>query len=186
MKKITSVTLAAIFAFTTQTQAQARSATTLRIEKAADAIERISKNFNVIQVEPNQDVKEMILEMVIQQGDIETAEEFDDCWVVNDVDVWGADQMTWAEASAGEAFAYIFDNEEVNRELEDMPTLQKREFLRKMSVAKIAFKDLKNTKVKFGVGPVGAVQCGVTFAALFMIDTETGKIYVISMEGSGC
>jgi hypothetical protein len=57
--------------------------------------------------------------------------------------------------------------------------------LKNIKAAKKAFSLLMDTGVKFGVAPMGAVQCGGTFASLAIIDPE-GTIYLFSKEASGC
>jgi hypothetical protein len=47
-------------------------------------------------------------------------------------------------------------------------------------------KSLYGTGVVFGASPTGAVQCGVTFAALLLIDTAKGVIHSFDTEDSGC
>jgi hypothetical protein len=50
-----------------------------------------------------------------------------------------------------------------------------------------AFNFLSSVKaLKFGASPIdGAIQCGVQFQSLIVLDTKSGKAWTITMEDSG-
>ena len=109
-------------------------------------------------------------------------------WVGNSPEAWDADSTNWGETNMKRAYSYIMMlDPELERNLQQ-PGMEKE--LKKMKAqlkkAHKAFQLFLGTGVQFGVVPLGAVQCGVQFAALAILDPHTGKIWVFSKEGSGC
>ncbi len=158
-----------------------------RIEKVVDSFSQFAQSgVHVYKVKPARTVKAMVLELAIQIGNAE--DESDLGWVENENDAWEADSSNWAETEMKTAYEYMttFDEYYLEQLNEPGQEAEKARVMAEMKKAKEDFKLFLNSGVKFGVGPMGAVQCGVTFAALLIIDPATGKIYSFAKEGSGC
>lgn len=157
-----------------------------RIAYAANILASISEGSNEYTVKPNQDSKKMILELALHEGMVESEQEFNDSWS-EDGSAWEADGATWGPEDANGARSYIEGALDQNLENSENSDADKIKFADGMTKTKQAFNILRSIKsVKFGVAPMGAVQCGVTFSSLLILDTENGKIHQIIMEGSGC
>lgn len=156
-----------------------------KIEKAVIGMSALAQSgVEEFKVKPTTDVKAALLDLALSEAYIEKADEM--YWYENG-DQWGADSMGWGPATMSEAYSYIMTRDEGDLEYLHEEGNEKllAQYEADLKAAKLAFKDLLNTGVKFGVAPMGAVQCGVTFAALAIID-PAGKIYLFKAEGSGC
>lgn len=129
----------------------------------------------VVKVEAGLSVRDTLEAVSVKEG--YTSEGEGISWVGKKDSAWEADSTNFGETDMKGAYAYIFQKEEDGSETAPAA---------KVAAGKEAFKLLLGTGVKFGVAPLGAVQCGVTFAALAIIDPNTGKVYLFSKEGSGC
>ena len=157
-----------------------------RIAVAAKLLSEVAQGSNTYKVSPS-DAKAMLLEFALNEQMAESAEEFEGNWKGNSADAWEADSMNWGTDTASGALSYITNALENDLDAGEKSDADKVKYADGMMAAKRAFKILRSIKsVKFGVAPTGAVQCGVTFASLFILNTTTGKIYQIIMEGSGC
>lgn len=138
-------------------------------------------------IKPTKNIKEAMKAIAADAQAID-AKEFEDYWVGSSNDAWGADTMSWGSATMKDAFDYVTTLEDNVADDLDQPENAKKKAKVEAQIekAKAAFKLFLNTGVIFGVAPMGAVQCGVTFAALVIVDPYTGKVYVFSKEGSGC
>lgn len=156
-----------------------------KIEQAVEGMSALAQSgVEEFKIKPTEDVKAALTELALNEGYVEKAEEMS--WYENG-DQWGADSMGWGPADMSDAYSYIMTRDE--RDLDYLREEGNEKLLAQyesdLKAAKLAFKGLLNTGVKFGVAPLGAVQCGVTFAALAIID-PAGKIYLFKAEGSGC
>lgn len=134
-------------------------------------------------IEPTRNVKEAMKKLALKEGMVDSAQDFEDSWSGDNGDAWGADSAAWGEDNMANAYSYVFDPLEEESELEQDEQVKMR---RAREAGKRDWELLLHTGVQFGVVPMGAVQCGVTFAALAIVDPHSGKIYVFSKEGSGC
>ncbi|MFN7728722.1 MAG: hypothetical protein ACK5P7_06175 [Bdellovibrio sp.] len=83
--------------------------------------------------------------------------------------------------------SYIEGALETALEEGDQTDADKIKFAEGMLKTKRAFQVLRSIKsVRYGVSPKGAVQCGVIFPSLMIIDTQNRVMHEIVMEGSGC
>lgn len=158
-----------------------------KIGKAVDAISALAQSgVEEFKVKPKSTVKAMLFELALKTGYVSDESEFS--WVGSSADAWEADSTNWGETTMKDAYSYIMDLEEYDRDELDQPGNEKKKekFESKVRNVKKAFELFMHTGVQFGIAPMGAVQCGVTFAALAIIDPHTGKIYVFKREGSGC
>lgn len=172
MNRFASTIAFVLTIFTTATFAETPSD---RIFKAVKGVSFVAgSGVKTLKVKPARTVKEMLFALAIKEGYSSSAEDFN--WVGTSTDAWEADSTNFGETDMKQAYAYIFERT-------DDEQAPKAADLKK---AKEAFKLLLGTGVKFGVAPMGAVQCGVTLAALAIIDPITGKIYLFAKEGSGC
>lgn len=159
------------------------------LEKAIQLLTEISEEQSSFQVTPDTDVRQMIKELALSTGYVELPEDFDAYYSENNSEAWYADSMAWSSASVDEAESYIsekipelveFRKEQLGHDITGLEQSMRTK-------TKQAFAILRSLKsVKYGAVPMGGVQCGVRFPALLVIDTETGKIKSISMDGSGC
>lgn len=155
------------------------------IEAAVEAVKALAESgVSKYKVKPGNNVKEMLLTLAIKEYEI-SEEEFEMNWKENSADAWETDSANWAESTMKEAYSYIFDPPEMN-DGEEVSAEETAKYKAAVKKGKEAFELLLNTGVMFGVAPLGAVQCGVRFAGLAIIDPHTGKIYVFAKEGSGC
>ncbi|MBI1861300.1 MAG: hypothetical protein HYR96_10325 [Deltaproteobacteria bacterium] len=132
-------------------------------------------------VEPGTNVKAMLYELALQTEYVTSEEEFS--WVGDSNDAWEADSTNWGETTMKGAYHYIVDEPD---QFSDLEKKEQQKFKKAAKATKKVWRDLLGTGVRFGVAPMGAVQCGVTFAALAIIDPHTGKTYLFAREGSGC
>lgn len=157
-----------------------------RIKFAVSLLTSISESSDTYKVKPGT-VKEMMYALALKEGRVESEKEFNDNWVGDSGDAWGADNMNWGSENAAGAKSYITSALEQALEDSEQTDADKIKFAEGMQKAKQAFGILRSIKsVVYGVAPMGAVQCGVTFSSLMIIDSETGEMYQIIMEGSGC
>lgn len=157
------------------------------IEHAVAQLSQIAKESHVTQVQPSADVKAMVREFALAAGQIESEENFEASWQGNSAAAWQGDSTNWGSSDLKGASEYVISVLEQNLEDSEQTTEDKLAFADAYLKAQNAFSLLRHIKtVKYGVGPVGAVQCGFQFAALLVIDSETGKVYTIIMEDSGC
>lgn len=157
------------------------------IADAVKAFSALAEGVQEFKIKPTKNIKEAMKQLALQERD-ESAEEFDESWTGEDSDAWGADSSAWGSASMKGAYNYIvkFNFMEERFQGFDDPENELRKLQPKLAAARAAFKNLLGTGVMFGIAPMGAIQCGVTFAALAVVDPYTGKVTLISMEGSGC
>ncbi|WII73719.1 hypothetical protein QJS83_07500 [Bdellovibrio sp. 22V] len=158
-----------------------------RIRFAANLLAETAQGSQEYKVTPQADTKKMLLEFALQEGSIESEEDFEANWTTNTYELWGADGMMWGLETAGGAYGYVSNALEVALEEGEQTDKDKITFADGMLKLNRAFQILRSIKsVKYGVAPMGAVQCGVTFPSLLIMDTENGVIHQIIMEGSGC
>ena len=159
-----------------------------RIETAVDAFSPLAKTgVSEFKVKPAASVKAALYALAIKEG--YSTDESDFSWVGDSSDAWEADSTHFGETTMKAAYSYIMSPDsdaDVNNENTPEARAAKKKAAADLKAAKEAFKLLIGSGVQFGVVPMGAVQCGVTFAALAIIDPATGKIYVFAKEGSGC
>ncbi len=153
------------------------------IAKAVKAFRPLAQSgVETVKVKKAKTTKEWLFNLAVKKG--YSSDESDFSWVGNSSDAWAADSTNFGSTTMKDAYSYIT---QVDKEyLEGLTETKKQKYLKDVQAAKDAFKLLLNTGVKFGVAPMGAIQCGVTFAALAIIDPETNTIYLIAREGSGC
>lgn len=158
-----------------------------RITRAAQILAGISEGSDTIKVKPDTDPKAMLLEYGLREQLVESAEDFEANWVGDKGDAWGADSMNWGLETLAGAQSYIEGALQMRLEESEGTDQDKIKFADGMMASSKAFQVLRSIKsVRYGVAPTGAVQCGVTFPSLFIIDTENGEMHQIIMEGSGC
>lgn len=95
--------------------------------------------------------------------------------IEGDSGAWGIIKMSQAIGWVSGAEAFIYDQD--GNEIQNSVIAKKASDL---------VKSLVGTGVVFGAGPFGAVQCGFTYPALIIMDTEAGVVYTFETEGSGC
>lgn len=158
-----------------------------RVRYAANVLASIAEGSQEFKVTPNSDAKKMLFELGTNEGMIESQEDFNEHWDAKASDAWGADEMLWAEETHSGAYSYVENALEVALEESEQTAADKVKFADGTLKLNKAFNVLRSIKsVKYGVAPMGAVQCGVTFPSLMILDTENGIIHQIVMEGSGC
>ncbi len=194
---VTAMTLSLSALSASAAVAKAQSKDSKRIEYAATLLSSASDSMTSEQVSPTKDSdsKEILKKVATDIQGIE-AEEFADYYEAEPADAWGADSMMYASASLADAMSYVTDfvlesldaiDSENDKEEADKQKLKLANALISIQKAEPILKDLqKYKKVSFGIAPMGAVQCGVTFPALLIMDGTEGLVYVISNEGSGC
>lgn len=156
-----------------------------RIEAAVKVIKRLSQSDKVYKVTPDQSIKDSLFE-IAEQEQLDS-EDFANSYTTDSTEVWEVDSLKWGSETMKGAYSYIFNfdfNEVSHQDDDDQEDHAKIKEL--IDDAKLAFKDLVNSGVQFGVGPTGAVQCGVRFQALYIINKYNGKVHEIVLEGSGC
>lgn len=157
-----------------------------RIAAAAEILASISEGSDTYTVKADAP-KAMLLELGLNEGLVDSEEDFEANWKGTSGDAWEADSMNWGLENLSGAQSYITSNLEQALDNGDQTDADKVKYADGMLKVKKAFNILKSIKsVKYGVAPIGAVQCGVRFPALLILDTENGKIHKITMEGSGC
>jgi hypothetical protein len=155
------------------------------VEFAVTLLGDVADTTSDLQLQPA-DTKTMMKEMAVKDGSTD-AEEFDEYWVGKSSDAWGADSMSWGEETAEGAQDYIEGALAQKLEDSEQTDADKIAYANAMTKTKRAFEILNaRSYIQYGVAPRGAVQCGVTFAELVILDAKTGKAYEIVMEGSGC
>jgi hypothetical protein len=154
-----------------------------RIRHAAEILGTSADTVQEYSVTPNADAKQMMNELANQQGE----EDFESNWVTDSSDMWEVDTSSWGQETRDGAYRYIAGFLENNLEESEKTPEDKVQFADGILQLNKAFNILDSIRsVKYGVAPLGAVQCGTRFPALLIIDTENGKIHQITMEGSGC
>lgn len=183
MLKFILPALAALTLAASPTLAAPKPTNSQKIAKAVKAFEPLAgSGVEIYTVKPNQSVKDSLLELSLQKGYSSDAEDFS--WVGKEDSAWEADSTNFGETTMKQAYSYITELDPIFDENDDAQG--KAEAVKNIARAKKAFPLLMKTGVTFGVAPFGAVQCGVTFAALAIIDPAKGKIYLFAKEGSGC
>ena len=158
-----------------------------RIAQAVDIISPLARSgVREYKTKPAKSVKAALLALAFKEKYISEVSEFS--WVGDSNEAWDADSTNWGETTMKGAYDYVTHEDADYLEYLKEPEQKKElaQWQKSLKQSKAAFKKLVGTGVKFGVAPLGAVQCGVTFAALAIIDPHTGKIYVFAREGSGC
>jgi hypothetical protein len=152
-----------------------------RIAEAVEAFKPLAASgVDVYEVKPGS-AKQMLLALALKEQIIDSAKDFE---LVSTDKAWQGDSGNWGLETMKGAFSYIlFVDQET---LKEMSSKERAELEQNRKAAKAAFPLLMNTGVQFGVVPMGAVQCGYRYAALAILDTHSGKIYVFSKEPSGC
>lgn len=150
------------------------------IAKAADVQTLTDDKDNEIKLTAG-DVKSMSFELAKILEYVETEDDFS--WVGSSEDAWEIDSGNWGETTFEDGLSYI---QNAQQESSNFYELEESEYKKLTAEAAIEFKKLKTMNVKFGVAPFGAVQCGVQFPSLMVFDLDTGLVYAIAMEGSGC
>ncbi len=177
--------LASTVSFANSRTSSTNDKSSLRV--AIKLLSEVAARSDSFKVQPNSDLKSMIAEAALVHYSAESMEDFEQSWVGEDSSAWGADEMSWGTDTVDGAEGYVDMVLADTRESLSGEEGAEETFKSSSAKAKKVFQILRKFKnVKYGVGPVGAIQCGVTFAALLIIDTETGDVYEITMEGSGC
>lgn len=156
------------------------------IKSAFTILQKIANSTNNYKVKPGTE-KEMLMRLALKEKYSESVEEFNESWVGDKNSAWEADSSSWGSTNVEAAYSYVTTVLDDYLDRSNRKDADKIKFANKMRDANRAFAILRAIKtVRYGVAPLGAVQCGVTFAALMILDTETGDIYQIDMEDSGC
>lgn len=158
----------------TATYAQAERLTPQQASKQiAQAVEGIAylaeSGVEEYKTTPADNVKQFLKNLALDEDIVDDEQDFDGRWQGFSSDAWEVDSTNWGEVTMKGAYSYIFDPTDAN-----------------LTKGKEAFKLFLNTGVQFGVAPLGAVQCGIRFAGLAILDPHTGKVYIFAKEGSGC
>ena len=153
---------------------------TMKVDAAIEMIRPLAgSGVSFEKVSPSEDVKTALLKLGVQVGYIESEEEMS--WSGTSDDAWDGDSTNWGETTAAKAIEYIggtYDDESGQYKYQVGSENQ--------IVAQKAVELLQQTGVLFGVVPLGAIQCGFTYAALAIIEPSTGRIFIFSRESSGC
>lgn len=175
-----------IFISALQSSAAQAQTVSERIAKAAEFLAETASASTSYQVKPGSP-KDMIKELAMKESSYESEEDFEDNWVTNPNEAWEADSSNWAEESFSGARSYVSSAIDEAYDQSDKTNEDKINYAEKREMMRRGFTILRSIpSVRFGVAPLGAIQCGVTFGALLILDTASGKIHQISMEGSGC
>lgn len=172
-----------VFSFTANAKSKSLEE---RINYAVTLLAEVAEGSQTHTVAPNKDPKVMIRELAMQTDYFESVEEFEQRWA-EDGSAWETDGMTWGPETLAGGFGHIRGQLEFRLEESEQTQEDKIKFADdtlKVNRAEFILRSIRS--VKYGVAPIGAVQCGVTFSSLLIIDTENGKIHQIDMEGSGC
>jgi len=157
-----------------------------KVAQVATALEQVATGVEVLEFTPGLSVHDALLEIALKSGYSEDVEEFESNWMGNG-DAWGADEMDWGSEALEGAQDYISGNIKYYHEEGYDEDETEEQYQAKLAIASKAFAVLKGLPtVKYGVAPMGAIQCGVTLAALIILDIENGKAYKITMESGGC
>lgn len=159
-----------------------------RIAYATKLLSEVTENSASYQVKPNSSAKEMLFELGLQLESFSTKEDFEELFKTDSNEAWEFDSSSWGEESIDGAKSYVDFNLKQRFVEGEQTDANKTKYADHVLISDRAFEILKNVRtVKFGISPTGAVQCGIQFAALLILDLETGKIYEIIMEPfSGC
>lgn len=152
---------------------------TTHIERAIQALQPLARSgISEFQIaRPERSVKKSLLALALQEQLADSEADFN--WDESGKSAWYPDGNLWAQTDMANAYAYVLM-------LEEDEDMTKQEAAREKAAARQAFDLLQNTGVQFGVAPLGAVQCGVRFAGLAIVNPHNGKIYIFAREGSGC
>lgn len=158
-----------------------------RISYAAKLLAEMAEGSQTYTAQQGLDAKSLMKEIALKEQMTETEEDFESNWVNEVGTAWGADEMLFGLESLPGAISYIKTNLEDRLEQSEKTDADKIKFADDYTKANQAFEILRSIKsIKFGIIPTGAVQCGVTFPSLLILDTENGQAHQITMEGSGC
>ncbi|XGC79721.1 hypothetical protein ACES2L_10310 [Bdellovibrio bacteriovorus] len=157
-----------------------------RISFATDLLASLAEGSETYSVTPNKDPKVMIKELALKEELVESDSDFEAHWTIGS-EAWATDSLLWGLDNMMGGIEYVkvvlFQTLEES-ERTDADKIKYADAMLKVERAEQILRSIKS--VKYGVAPMGAVQCGVTFQSLLIIDTENGKIHNIVMEGSGC
>ncbi len=155
-------------------------------QKIAQAVKMMKgmalSGVSIHNVKPATSIKGWMYNLAVKEKHIDNPSDFN--WVGENNEAWSADSMSWGSTNMKGAYAYVTEFEDGY--LDALDQRDKAKAFLDQKRAKEAFKLLLKTGVLFGLAPMGAIQCGVTFAALAIVDPQSGKIYLFAKEGSGC
>lgn len=171
MKTISSFLILSLVMFSSVSFAAVDSKKIAKVSVELAKLLPNSQKFKLKPASPLEMMKELAygpLEMSDFQYDAETATE-------GDSSAWGIIKMVTA-------VRWVEGSEYLNRDANGDEIKNSVKALKAAALVR----SLVGTGVVFGAGPFGAVQCGFTYPALLIIDTEAGVIYTFETEGSGC
>lgn len=155
-----------------------------QIKEAVEAFRPLAESgVDTYKVAKNLNIHDALEELAAKESG-DSAEEFEANWEGSSGEAWGGDSGAWGSETMSGAYRYITS---VDKDyLEGLTRAQATRYRAKIATAKEKFSLLLHTGVLFGVGPLGAIQCGGRFASLLIYDPNSGKIYSVALEGSGC
>ena len=156
-----------------------------RIQAAIDEIYAVSEGGDQFQLTPNEDAKVMMKELSLK---VYGEDVFEERWLGDDSSAaWDVDGGGWSYETLEGGQGYVLGALEQRLEESDMSDEAKLKYVNDKLQVERAFTALRYIKgLKYGVMGEGAVQCGVSFPSLLILDTKSGKAWQIIMEGSGC
>lgn len=185
MKKLIYSVLLISMISTSATAATGTAERKSRISNAADWLTDVAESVSPLQLTPGE-IKLAMHDLAVKEQGM-SEEEFEENWLADDSDAWAADSGAWGFDTAAGARAYIEGVLHENLDQGEKTDEEKIKYADAMISVERAFSLIGYDKtIQYGVAPMGAVQCGVTFAELIIVDTKTGEAYEVVMEGSGC
>lgn len=158
----------------------------IAINNAVAILGDVAQSTREFKVKPDQDPQSMIKEYALNEGLIDSDADFAGSWSKTN-DAWEVDSGRLGLTTFKAAYGYIENGIQESWDNDDSDTKSQKEYRELLSKAKKAFDILKAIpSVSYGISSAGAVQCGVTFPSLLILDTENGQIHQVIMEGSGC
>jgi len=145
-----------------------------KIKSVADQLTEYTASAKEFKVKPASPLF-MMKELALKQLDFSDFEYDVESSMQTDAGTWGLIKM--ADAISWVAGSDYLNYDELGEEIKNSP---------KAKAAAKLMRSLYGSGVVFGAAPIGAVQCGVTFPALLLIDSKSGMIYSFETEGSGC
>lgn len=184
MKK---VFLSVVLLFSVQSFARP-AASANSVQEAIRLLAGASVSSETFRVSSGKDAKQMMLELALQEEIVEDEQDFESSWQENVNDAWEPDSTNWALETLEGARDYVeFALRSEYERSADPSEIETRAFKASLEKSKQAFEILKAARgISFGVGPMGAVQCGVRFGSLLILDKESGEVHNIIGESSGC